>query len=377
MTTLIDKIHIHFVRAPLAKPVSAFGMNFTFRDYIFTEIFCSDGGKGLGFSYVGVGGGEAAALACEDLLAPLLLGQNPHHIKSLWDKMMNATLIQSRAGIVMNAMSALDIALWDYNARAKNMSLCTYLGGDIKTKLPVYASGGYYAEDKDLDGFKAEMHSWKEAGYKAVKIKTGKLSILEEEKRVAALRDILGTECFMMLDLYNAMQSVEMAMQYMNMYKNYNPYWIEDPFKPDDIGAFIRLSKLITIPMATGEFHYSPYLFEHLLETGATSTLQAEAPRCGGITQWLRIADMAYAKSASMNPCWFHQIHAQILPSISNRGFVEHFPDESVLNFDSLISPAPVTIHNGEASLRDTIGIGFDIDPKTWKNVTHKEIIVE
>lgn len=357
-TVTITDITIRSVRAPLEKPVSAAGMDFVHRDYLLINITCSDGTEGIGFSYVGVGGGKAAAHAADDLLAPLVLGKNPWDVETIWQQMYRATLIQGRAGIVMNALSAIDIALWDRNAKAANLPLYRYLGG-TKRPIPAYASGGYYAPGKGLAELREEMQLWMDMGFKAVKIKTGKLSIQEEEKRLEVVRDIIGPDVFLMLDLYNAMPNLGVAMQYMEMYSQFNPYWIEDPFTPDDLDNFAALSSRVSTPLATGEFHYSPYLFKHIVSGGMAQIIQAEAPRCGGITEWRKIAHMAHAFGVNMSPCWFHQLHAHIIPSIPNGQFVEYFPDTSVLNFDLLIQDNNAVLKDGNLILSDDPGIGF------------------
>lgn len=365
---VVSQITVRSVRAPLKNPVAAFGMMFTYRDYLLVNLECSDGSSGIGFSYVGVGGGEAAASATQDLLVKHVLGKNPWETASIWQSMYNATLIQGRAGIVMNGLSAIDIALWDRNAKKAGVPLHQFLGGSSEP-IPAYASGGYYAEGKGFDGLKAEIQSWKELGFKAVKIKTGKLSIKEEEQRLQTVRDVIGDETLLMLDLYNSMPNVGVANQYLDMAKQFNPYWIEDPFTPDDIDNFIALSKRTTIPLATGEFHYSPYLFKHIIQSGAAQILQTEAPRCGGITEWRKIAHMASSFGVTLNPCWFHQLHVHLVPSIPNRHFVEYFPDTSVLNFDLLIKGDKVRLVDGDLHLSHEHGIGFEFNEEYIKDL--------
>jgi len=370
----ISSIEFTWVRAPLDNPVSAFGMDFTYRDYLLCRVECVDGSYGIGFSYVGVGGGRSALYAASDLFGGKLVGVNADNIEDIWHLLYNATLIQGRAGIVMNALSAIDIALWDRKARSLNQPLCTLLGGNISTPVTAYASGGYYAPGKDLDGLREEVQSWVDLGFTAVKIKAGKLSLKEEERRVAAVRDVVGDECLLMLDLYNSMRTLGEAIEFANMYKYYNPYWIEDPFKPDDIDNFSRLSERVATPLATGEFHYSPHTFRTIISSGAAQIIQAEAPRVGGITQWRKIASLASGYGAVVNPCWFHQLHAQLLPSVSGGEFVEYFPDNSVLNFNRLIKNDQMTFSEGKLYLSDSSGVGFEFDDDAIASFEHEKI---
>jgi L-alanine-DL-glutamate epimerase-like enolase superfamily enzyme len=367
---VVSEIILRSVRAPLEKPVSAAGMDFIYRDYLLVELLCSDGSRGIGFSYIGVGGGEAARLATQDLLIDHVLGKNPWEVEHIWNAMHRATLIQGRAGIVMNGISAIDIALYDRNAKACNLPLHQFLGGTSKP-IPAYASGGYYAKGKGLEELRAEIQGWKDQGFKAIKVKTGMLSIKEEEARMEVIRDVIGDDVYLMLDLYNSMPNLGVAVQYMEMYEKFNPYWIEDPFTPDDLDNFIELAKRTKIPFATGEFHYNSNLFKQIITSGAAKILQTEAPRCGGITEFKKIANMAASFGVTMSPCWFHQLHAHIIPSIGNGQFAEYFPDNSVLNFDSLIKGDKVTLIDGDLHLPKSPGIGFDFDLEAIAEMPH------
>ncbi|MCH2037470.1 MAG: mandelate racemase/muconate lactonizing enzyme family protein [Rickettsiales bacterium] len=374
--TIIDSIAFTYVRAPLEKPVSAFGMTFSYRDYLLCELACDDGSRGIGFSYVGVGGGGAALRAAEDLLSSLVVGQNPETIHLLWQRMYDSTLIQGRAGVVMNAISAVDIALWDRKARVHDVPLAVLLGGDISKPIPAYASGGYYAKGKDVEGLRDEVTQWKEEGFKAVKIKAGKLSLKEEEARIAAVREVMGDEAVIMIDLYNAMSHLSQAVTFAKMYEAYDPYWLEDPFKPDEIEKFIQLAQKTHIPLATGEFHYSPFIFETLIKNGASTIIQHEAPRVGGITQWLRIANLIDGLGGTVNPCWFHQLHSQLIPSIAGGEYVEYFPDQSVLNFDYLIEGNEIECTNGMIHLPKKAGLGFTFNESYIRSCEHERITV-
>lgn len=138
----IDRIYITAVRIPLDKEVHAPGMPIPFCDYIIVALSCDDGSNGTGFSYIGTGGARAAALAAEELLVRRVIGVDPYDTDTAWDRMYYQTLIQGRAGLVMNGLSAIDITLWDRKARAAGMPLHRYPGGTTDQSAPAYASGG-------------------------------------------------------------------------------------------------------------------------------------------------------------------------------------------------------------------------------------------
>src|SRR5690606_21655697 len=124
-----------------------------------------EGVEGLGWTYAGNMAGEVSREAVVSLLGPLLLGQNPLMVEALWERLYREALLHGRSGSVMRALSALDIAIWDLNARSAGLPLWQYLGGH-KERLPCYASGGYYRPGKTVQDLADEMGGYAEAGFK-------------------------------------------------------------------------------------------------------------------------------------------------------------------------------------------------------------------
>ena len=131
---------------------------------------------------------------------------------------------------------------------------------------------------------------------------------------------------------------------------------------PEDLENFARLAQKISVPIATGEFHYTRFSFKQMIDRAGVSIIQPEAPLCGGITEWRRIAMLASASGVGVSPCWFHQIHAHLLPICSSDLFVECFPDDSILNFNRLID-ATWNIRDGAIQLPAKPGLGFNFVP--------------
>lgn len=355
----VTKLIVTPVRVPLEHAVAAPGLEIKFRDYILVQLECDDGSRGVGFSYVGTGGGSAAAMAAEELLVPIVRGQDPNEVERLWNAMYQGTRLQGRSGLVMNGLGAIDIALWDRNSRAAGLPLYRYLGATDIDSVPAYASGGYYAQGKGAEELAGEISGYVRQGFNAVKIKTGQLGIKEEEKRVGTVRDILGDDRLLMLDIYGRWADYDTAVDYVEMYKEFNPYWIEDPFEPDDIENYTMLAANISIPVATGEFYSNEWVFKSVIDAGAAAILQPEAPRCGGISGWRRIASLASKKGLSICPVWFHDLHAHLVASHSNALFVEYFADYKVLNFGKLID-RQLQVNRNCIMLPEKPGLGFD-----------------
>src|SRR6185369_11109268 len=105
-----------------------------------------------------------------------------------------------------------------------------------------YGSGGYYFADKSPKGLADELGSYVALGYKAVKMKVGRLDPAGEEARIRAARETIGPDVLLMLDANNAWQDLPTALRYMERYERYAPYWIEEPFGPDDIDNHAKLA---------------------------------------------------------------------------------------------------------------------------------------
>src|SRR5258706_2229973 len=358
----IDSISVATARVPLDTVTSFATRTVSARDYGIIKIRAG-GFEGIGFCYAGSSGGALVAQAVEQLLAPLLLGSDSLLVEGLWQRMFQGTRLHGRAGSVMRAISIVDCALWDLNARAARLPLYKYLGAVVEDAVPAYASGGYYLPGKTPKKLGAEMAGYVRAGFKAVKMKVGRLSPKEEAEQVRAAREAIGPHIELMLDANNAWQDLATAMRYVQRFEPYDPYWIEEPFFPDDIENHARLAKLTRIAVATGEIGTGRWHFKEILDKGAARILQTDALVCGGVSEWRRIAATAASYGVTVCPHWFHDLHAHLVAATPNARYVEFFPDDQVLNFRRLID-TQLSHQNGALILPKSPGLGFRFDEK-------------
>ena len=360
----IQSISVCVARVPLDQVTSFATRTVSARDYCLVNVRSTEGVEGIGFCYVGSAGGRIAQIAVEELLAPKLIGEDSLRVEGLWQEMYQESLLQSRAGSVMRAISILDTALWDLNARAAKLPLHLYLGANIADAVPAYASGGYYLAGKTPKMLGRELATYVRAGFQAVKMKVGRLSPRDEEARVRAARDAVGPDIHLMLDANNAWSDVPTALAYCRRFEAYDPYWIEEPFGPDDIDSHAKLAELTPITVATGEIAYGRWYHKELLDKRGAEILQTDLCVCGGITEWKRIAAMAAGYGVTMSPHWFHDAHAPLVAATPNARYVEYFPDDQVLNFRRLINRQLKTTKDGKLLLHQTPGLGFGFDEK-------------
>jgi L-alanine-DL-glutamate epimerase-like enolase superfamily enzyme len=357
----IESVSVCAANVPLDRITSFATRTVSTRHYGLVKIRSTDGVEGIGFCYVGSAAGELFTVAVEQLLAPVLIGEDSYAVEGLWQKMYQESLLQGRAGTVMRALSALDTALWDLNARTQQLPLHKLLGAVHLESVPAYASGGYYLEGKTPQMLGDEMASYVEMGFKAVKMKAGRLSPREEEARVRAAREAVGPDVELMLDINNGWTDATEALQYVRRFEQYDPYFVEEPFSPDDIDNHARLAKLTRVPIVTGEIGYGRWYHKELLDKGGAAILQTDAAVCGGISEWRRIAATAASYDVTMCPHWFHDVHAPLVAATQNARYVEFFWDDQVLNFRRLID-RQLTQRNGRIVLHDAPGLGFGFD---------------
>ena len=241
------------------------------------------------------------------------------------------------------------------------MPLHKFLGASQAGSVAAYASGGYYLEGKTPDDLAAEIAGYVALGFKAVKMKIGRLSPREEEDRVRAVRERIGPDIALMMDANNAWRDVIEALQTVRRLEKYAPFFVEEPFSPDDIDSHGELARATSIPVVTGEIEAGRWRHKELLDKKAAAVLQTDAAVCGGITEWRRIAAMASGYGIPMYPHWFHDLHAPLVAATPNARMVEFFRDSQVLNFRELLD-RQLDFKDGRLVLHNTPGLGFGFD---------------
>lgn len=351
------------VSIPLKEPTAFATTVVTAREYVIVWIDTTDGPGGVGFTVGGRYEGEGRLIdtAVQQLLRPLVIGDECHAVERIWKRMFEATILMGRRGAVIRAMSAIDIALWDAIARAAGQPLHRLVGG-FRDEVPAYASGGYYREGKDLDRLAAEMDRYVSLGFDAVKIKIGRLTPKEDAERVRIARETVGPDVRLALDANNAWPDGSSAIRALRWFEPYDIWWIEEPVMPDNLWASAQVAAASDIPVATGEIEATRWGFRQLLEQRAAAILQPDATVAGGVTEWMRIAHLAAAWDVPVAPHWMAAVHVPLVAAVPNGLTVEYFLlDEDILNFERIVAE-PLQPHQGRISVAERPGHGIALD---------------
>jgi len=349
------------IKIPLASPVSFSNRTLTYRDHAITYVRTTDGREGVGYS-LGYEGASLIADAVESLLAPIVEGEDPRDTTRLWEAMYDGTVQIGRTGLLLRAISTVDIALWDLKAKAADQPLHKLLGGYTE-RVPTYASGGYYRDDKGHDGLREEIQRYLDEGHDTVKMKVGRRSVSEEVDRVAAVRDEIGPDRRLLLDANGVWDSPTEAIRACRAFEPYDPYFIEEPVMIDQVETMAKVNDALDYDVATGELEGTRHNFARLADQGAAGILQPDATVCGGITEWLRIANHAMAYDLPIAPHYNWNLHASLVGAVENGLFVEYFyRDMDVKVFDDVVAEPLAPDDSGMIALPDRPGHGVQLD---------------
>lgn len=248
--------------------------------------------------------GDRLITACiRDCYAPLLMGEDTNDITRLWFKLNRnpATQWIGRAGITQLALAAIDIALWDIRAKAAGMPLWKYLGGASKERLEAYNTDiGWLSIPLDqlIAGARKVVQ---EDGFKAIKIKVGSPDSQTDVIRVKKVREAIGPDVKLAID-GNGKWDLPTCIRFCKQVEQYNIFWFEEPLWHDNVKGHAELSRATTIPIALGEQLYTMDAFQSFFDADAIHYVQPDVTRFGGITEFIWVADAAYAKRLPVAP---------------------------------------------------------------------------
>ena len=274
---------------------------------------------GCGYTYTIGCGGAAIRSIIERELQPILLQIDSDRIEKIWQMMWQEMHYVGRGGLVSFAMSAIDIALWDLKGKKEGMPLWKLLGG-FSGQARAYAGG----IDLQLgpDELVEQTHCNLQEGFRAIKIKVGRDNLSEDVARVRAVRDCIGPDMPLMVDA-NMRWTVETAIRAARKFREYDVYWLEEPTIPDDYKGLARIVEEGGVPIAAGENLHTIYEFRHTIEDGKVAFPEPDVSNIGGITNWMRVAKLAYAHNLPVTTHGVHEIHLHLLAAVPNPSLLE------------------------------------------------------
>ena len=267
----------------------------------------SDGGIvgwGEGGQY---GPAEPVASVIESVFAPMLLGGDPRVPTVVWEALYAASRDFGQKGTYVEAISAIDIALWDILGQAAGLPVHTLLGGAFRDSVQAYATGCYYKGSGAFDGTAAlaalqdEARSYVGQGFRILKTKIGLISVEADLARLAAIREAVGPEVVLLTDANHAYNAAT-AIRAGRGLERLDIRWFEEPVPPEDRDGYRRVRAALDIPIAGGECEFTRFGFRDLLGGGCVDIAQPDTCAAGGFSEMQKIQALAAAHGVMVCP---------------------------------------------------------------------------
>ncbi|MDP9937301.1 L-alanine-DL-glutamate epimerase-like enolase superfamily enzyme [Paenarthrobacter nicotinovorans] len=324
---LIRHVKLSTARLPLAVPISDAKV-FTGRQkpmtevvFLFAEITTEQGHSGVGFSYSKRAGGPAQYAHAKEV-AEGIIGEDPNDIGKIYTKLLWAGASVGRSGVATQALAAVDIALYDLKAKRAGLPLAKLLGSYRDSVQTYNTSGGFL--NATLEEVKARATQSIEEGIGGIKIKVGLPDSKEDLRRVAGIREHIGWDVPLMVDA-NQQWDRATALRMGRQLEEFNLIWIEEPLDAYDFEGHAHLARILDTPIATGEMLASVAEHKGLINANSCDIIQPDAPRVGGITQFLRLAALADERGLGLAPHFAMEIHLHLAAAYPREPWVEHF----------------------------------------------------
>lgn len=327
-----------------------------------TRVRTAGGITGYGFSgtHAHLASDRLIASCISDSYAPLLIGQDACDVQRLWSALYNCAPVQwvGRSGITHLAIAAVDTALWDIKAKASEQPLWKLLGGATCNRLGAYnTDGGWLSLDRQAvaDNCRRLVQS---EGYRGVKIKIGTDDPRADLKRIEAVRTAIGEHATLAVDC-NGRWNLTTVLSVAPRLPDFDVLWVEEPLFYDDLPGHVRLAQAMLTPIALGEQLYTLDSFRDFIAAGAVHWVQPDMTRLAGITEWLRVADLALA------------YHLPVVPHVGDMGQVHvHLcyahPAATRLEYIPWIKDCfeePIVVESGYYVLPQLPGAGTTLRP--------------
>jgi L-rhamnonate dehydratase len=293
-----DRGEDHWLDGPIASPPArypeypttrSFGLD-AYRTFV-VEVEADSGEIGIGIS----SGGVPACWIVEHQLARLVEGAEPRP-EELWQRMWLASVFYGRRGLVLNAISAIDLALWDLLGKLRGEPVHAVLGGAVGDELELYATGPRpdLARDLGFGGGKLSLPHGLAAGEDGFR---ANVDLLTEARAAVGPDFLLAADCWMGLDVPSALRLIDAVAEL-------GVVWLEEPLEPDDYWGFAELRRAAAgrVAITTGEHEASKFGFRLLVDMGCCDVVQPDPRWCGGLSELLVIAAYADAHGVAVNP---------------------------------------------------------------------------
>jgi L-alanine-DL-glutamate epimerase-like enolase superfamily enzyme len=353
----IDRIEVQLLRVPLsrprASPLEAAAGRLNHVNALLVEVFTEPGLVGLGFAYALQSSGRALGICAVEDLVPLLLGENALDHERLNTRVYWRLQTVGRRGLVQQAWSAFDVALWDLKAKAANVPLHKLLGG-ARESTPVYGSDSAWLW-MSVEEIVEASRPYLDQGMLGIKVKVG-ADPASDADRLHRLREYLGEDFWLAVDANERYDYGTALAMGRFLEEEISVAWFEEPLSCEDVAGHVRLADKLDVPIAGGEMLFGLDEFQSYCERSALAIVQPDVTRVGGITGWLQVARLAEQRHLPLSPHLLPEIGVHLACGIPAVTSVEYMPWLYPL-FSN-----PPAIEQGRLVPPSGAGLGLEVD---------------
>jgi D-galactarolactone cycloisomerase len=377
----IADIRTFVLRSPLgAKRFFSSQASFPERNSLLVRITTEDGlvGWGEGGQY---GPPEPPASCIDSVLAPLLIGRSAAEPVRIWDELYAFSRDFGQKGTYIEALSAIDIALWDIWGKSLGLPVHALMGGAFRTRIPAYGTGCYYPDyfedtGRMMASLEEEARRYKEAGVRAIKIKVGLLPVEIDAERLAFVRGAVGPDMRLMADANHAYTAAT-AIRMGRHFERHGVLWFEEPVPPEDRAGYRRVREALDVAVAGGEAEFTRFGFRDLFLGECVDIAQPDLCAAGGFSEWQKILALATSFGVLTIPhVWGSGIAVaaavQAIATIPPTPYTARgvpLQNEPMVEFDRTHNPLrdelltkPFTLIDGCLDVPTAPGLGVEVD---------------
>ncbi len=366
----ITDIKTYVVSQELGKEMFAYSQNwYNTRTIILLKVETDEGIEGWGECF---GPAHIHKATIENYYKPYLVGKNPLDKEAIWDDLYNMLRDHGQYGLSVEAISGIDVALWDITGKVYGQPLWQVLGGKRRERIVPYATGMYYREaGNPLVYLPEEATGYVEQGFRGIKMKVG-FGVDQDIAVVKAVRKAIGDDVFLAMDANHA-YDVPNALKLARAVEDQDIAWFEEPVVPEDIEGYQAVRQGTTIPIAGGEAHFTRWGFNRLLQNRCVDIAQPDTCVTGGISEMMKIATLCSVHGTRLYPhVWGSAISLHVainlcfaLPDIPQ----SLNPQDMLLELDrtpnvfrEMLAGKPLEVVDGFVYPTTKPGLGRDVD---------------
>jgi L-alanine-DL-glutamate epimerase-like enolase superfamily enzyme len=330
----IKKGHVSVYTVPTDAPEADGTFSWTSTTMVLVSLDAGDQ-RGTGYTYADAATGKLV----QSLLDKVVRGKDVFDHGALLQAMYRQVRNAGETGITSMAISAIDNALWDLQARLLDAPLVSLLGS-VRDGIPVYGSGGFTSyNDEQLQ---SQLGGWAESGLRMVKMKVG-THPGDDLRRVEVARKAIGNATELFVDA-NGAYTVTEALQLGHRFGEQNVRWFEEPVSSDNLVGLseVRSRAPSGMDIAAGEYGYTAWYFDRMLKAQAVTVLQADATRCGGISGFMNAAALCWAANVPLSSHCGPSMHVHVCCAVPRAIHMEFFHDHVRIErmfFDGFCEP--------------------------------------